>query len=329
MDAEFKAFFDKAGPLPKPDVTNIPMSTIRAMGAANHTPVPGVNVPIHMDGVEKSRISIPVRDGSSIEALLYQPTNPPKEGSPLFVAYHGGGWCLGVPEFEEVNCVNTVQRHGAVALSIAYRLAPEHPFPIPVHDSWDALKWIAAHASDLKATPSRGFVIHGESAGGNIAVVLALLARDEALSPALTGLSACIPAVLRADVVPERFKAEYVSWTQNAEAPGLDQKGMEFVMSHYKPDKSPLFNPFNWETGLKGLPPTFVQVCGLDPLRDEGLLFERLLREECGTTTKLTVYPGVPHAVWSFFPHLEVSKKAVEKAAEGFGWLFANGAPRS
>lgn len=82
------------------------MSTIRAMGAANHTPVPGVNVPIHMDGVEKSRISIPVRDGSSIEALLYQPTNPPKEGSPLFVAYHGGGWCLGVPEFEEVNwCV--------------------------------------------------------------------------------------------------------------------------------------------------------------------------------------------------------------------------------
>ncbi|KAK7734592.1 hypothetical protein SLS57_000289 [Botryosphaeria dothidea] len=323
-DPGFKAFLDNAGPLPKlSDPASIPIAAIRAAAINNRVPVPGVNEPANLDGVTKTRITIPVRDGSSIEALLYQPTTKPADGSPLIVAYHGGGWCVGVPESEEVNCVNAVQHFHAVALSVAYRLAPEHPFPTPVDDSWDALKWIAANASSLHADPSKGFVVHGESAGGNIATVLALLARDETLSPPLTGLSASIPAVLSKDAVPERLKGEYLSIEQNKDAPGLDAGGLDFVLSLYKPDtKSPLFNPFNWPTGQKGLPPVFVQVCGLDPLRDEGLLYERLLREESGVKTKLVVYPGLPHAFWAFFPQLEASKQAAPKVVEGFGWLL-------
>jgi acetyl esterase/lipase len=93
-------------------------------------------------GVHKETISIPVRDGSSIPALLYRPTEPPSGGSPLMVFHHGGGWTLGVAEMEEKNCLPAVKL-GSVAVSLDYRLAPEHVFPTAVEDSWDALKWVS------------------------------------------------------------------------------------------------------------------------------------------------------------------------------------------
>ncbi|KAK0625702.1 AB hydrolase superfamily protein B1A11.02 [Lasiodiplodia hormozganensis] len=330
-DPEFQAFLDSVGgklpSLSDGGSAPPPIAALRATIASADKPVvPGVTAPASMDGVEKSRITIPVRDGASIAAALYRPVTKPEAGSPLVVAFHGGGWCLGVPEMEEVNCVNAVQKYGAVAISVDYRLAPEHPFPTAINDSWDALKWIATNATSpaINADPATaGFVVHGESAGGNIAVVLALLARDEALSPPLTGVSASIPAVLAAEAVPERFKAEYKSHEQNKNAPGLDAGALGFFAANYNPDKSsPLFSPFNWPTGHKGLPPFFIQACGLDPLCDDALLFERLLRTEAGVKTKLVVYPGLPHSFWGFFPHLEASRKAVGKVVEGFGWLL-------
>ncbi|KAF4307591.1 putative lipase 2 [Botryosphaeria dothidea] len=263
-DPEFKAFYDTIGPLPKfsKDVV-IPIAAMREMSQAARPTIPGVTVPESWESVEKSRIMIPVRDGSAVSALLYRPVREVEGGRPLIVAYHGGGWCLGTPEFEEVNCVNAVQKFGAVAVSVDYRLAPEYPFPTPVNDAWDSLKWIAANASSLQADPSRGFIVHGESAGANFAVVLAHLARDEKLSPPLTGVSASIPAVLSPSVVPDRFKPDYLSYEQNRDAPGLDAASMEYLVGNYNPDhSSPLFNPFNWPTGHQGLPPVFFQVCG-------------------------------------------------------------------
>ncbi|KAB2573784.1 hypothetical protein DBV05_g7586 [Lasiodiplodia theobromae] len=326
MDPDFKTFYDKVGPAAKlSDAADIPISTVRKMSTAFFTPVPGVNVPTTMEGVVKSQISIPVRDGSAIGAVVYQPAKLCSQGhgGPLIVAYHGGGWCMGAPASEEVNCVNAVQRFGAVCVSVDYRLAPEHPFPTPINDSWDALKWLAANASQLGADPSRGFIVHGESAGGNFAVILALLARDENLSPPLTGISASIPAVLAKEAVPERFKAEYLSLDQNKDAPGLDATALEYLIGIYNPERtSPLFSPFIWPTGHKGLPPTVIYVCGMDPLRDEALLYERLIRTEYEVRTKLVIYPGLPHAFWSFFPSLESSKKAVADVTEGFGWLL-------
>lgn len=93
-------------------------------------------------GVKKSTIEIPVRDGSKIRALLYQPENVPAEGSPLVFLIHGGGFCIGIPEMEENVALDCVKVHGAVALSVDYRMAPEHAFPGPTNDCWDALKWV-------------------------------------------------------------------------------------------------------------------------------------------------------------------------------------------
>lgn len=110
------------------------------------------------------------------------------------------------------------------------RLAPEHPFPTAVNDSWDALKWAAANASSLAANPKLGFIVGGASAGGNLTAVMTHLARDEGLSPPLTGQYLCCPALLHDGNVPEKFKPEYLSRTQNDQDPVLKVGTIDLVL---------------------------------------------------------------------------------------------------
>ncbi|TKA74431.1 hypothetical protein B0A49_02859 [Cryomyces minteri] len=275
------------------------------------------------EGVKEEDIQVPMRDGAEITVRVYSPEKPPSGGSPLIVMFHGGGFVLGGLENEELNCRLFCERLGFVALNVDYRLAPEHVFPTPVNDCWDALKWAAAHASELNADPSKGFVVGGISAGGNMAAVCGHLARDEKLSPPLTGLFLSIPALLPKEAVPEKYKSKYLSLEQNKNAAILSERAIDLFTSNYKPDPaSPLWVPFLWPTGHAHLPPTFFQICGQDPFRDEGLLFEEILREECGVKTKLDVYPGLPHSFWSLFPSMEVSRRCVEDTVRGVGWLL-------
>jgi len=191
--------------------------------------------------------------------------------------------------------------------------------------SWDATKWAAANASKIGADPSKGFIVGGTSAGGNIAAVVSHLARDEKLSPPLTGVCLLIPALADHSLkeFPEEYKHEIVSYKQNADAPILGQKSVDMFMDAYKPDtKSHLFNIYAAPYNFKGLPPTFFQICGMDPLRDEAMLYERLLREKYDTQTSLKLYPGLPHGFWSFCPTLKSSKGFVEDTIEGVSWLL-------
>jgi len=154
----------------------------------------------------------------------------------------------------------------------------------------------AANASKLKADPSKGFIIGGTSAGGNMAAACALLARDEKLSPPLTGLCLLIPALMDYRVIPEKYKDDIKSYEQNKDAPILGMSSINLFKENYKADtKSPLYNIFADGADHHNLPPTYFQVCGMDPLRDDALVFERELRTECSTKTKLDVYPGLPH----------------------------------
>jgi acetyl esterase/lipase len=136
------------GPLPSlgdsPDVATAQAGLI---ASAKQRLELGMVPPPDFSGVEKDTISIPVRDGSSIPALLYRPTKPPAAGCPLVVLYHGGGWCIGTTEMEEESCLTFVKLSGAVALSVDYRMAPGYTFPVPIDDSWDALKWVKLSVS--------------------------------------------------------------------------------------------------------------------------------------------------------------------------------------
>lgn len=97
---------------------------------------------------------------------------------------------------------------------------------------------------------------------------------------------------------------------------------MDSYINSEEDTKNPLFSPLLFPTGTKGLPPSYFQVCGMDPLRDEALVFERIMREEDGIKTKVDVYPGQPHGFWTIAPKLKASQGFVEDSVKGAEWLL-------
>ncbi|QIW97041.1 hypothetical protein AMS68_002559 [Peltaster fructicola] len=275
-------------------------------------------------GVKETNHQVSVRDGSTITVRVYSPEG--KTGCPLVVIFHGGGFCIGGLENEELLCRRAAGVLGCVVVNVDYRLAPEHPFPTPVHDCYDATKWAAANASSIGADPSKGFIVGGTSAGGNLAVLTALQHRDDKLSPPITGCHLMIPTVCTSVAVPDKYKADFRSWDQNEHADILSRKACELFIGNYVPNsedlKNPLVSPLVWKTGFSSFPNSYFQVCGADPLRDEALIFERLLRVDEKVKTKVDVYQGLPHGFWSIVPTLNVSKKFTDESLEGVRWLL-------
>ena len=135
-----------------------------------------------------------------------------------------------------------------------------------------------------------------------------------------------IPSVCVNAELPEKYRKDAHSWEQNKNAAILSQKACDLFFDNYVPNHADrgneLFSPLNFKTGHAGLPPTFLQICGADPLRDEALIYERVLREEEGIKTKVNVYPGLPHGFWSVFNTLPSSRKFVEESVKGVQWLL-------
>lgn len=115
--------------------------------------------------MHKSEIQIPVRDGSTLRAVVYRPESAAP--GPLAVYFHGGGWTFGWPESWEHGFEVLIKRSRITAVGVAYRLAPEFVFPTAAEDACDSLKWCAEHAGELGADPAKGFIVAGTSAGGS------------------------------------------------------------------------------------------------------------------------------------------------------------------
>lgn len=295
-------------------------------------------------------IHIPVRDGRTQRALVFRSAHQKVEDTadlrPLVVLIHGGGFCFGSPEMEAGNCCRAVAAYGCVAVSLSYRLSPESRFPAASDDCWDALQWLtrdgATGARGLGADPTRGLVLGGTSAGGNMAMVLSHQARDSQMTPPLTGIYLNVPLALAPEAVPAADAALYRSRDQNALAPVLNKAFMDMYTAAYAPLEeaggiaamlaSPVWSPYNWPTPGPdghphgGLPPTYFQICGLDVLRDEGLMYAHILRHVCATPTRVDVYPGVPHMFVPNFPSHPLSKKYPEDTTRGLGWLLGRSA---
>lgn len=264
-------------------------------------------------------ISIPLRDGATTTARLHRRKQAVAEPAPLAVIIHGGGYITGDRFDESWTCQILVEEIGAAALAIEYRLAPEHPFPIPILDVWDAVKWAAQNASTLGANPTTaGFIVGGNSAGGNMAIVVGHLSKKENFSPPITGLAIQVPAISGEAGLPEYLRPELRSYEGcGVDAPIMNSNDVRMFYGHYNPDyTSHLFNPWAPGVDLSGYPPVFFQIAGMDPLRDEGLLLERHLRQECGVATQLKVYPALPHAFW-FVPLPELAH-AADQAREDY-----------
>ena len=248
--------------------------------------------------IKASDVSYTTRDGANVACRLVQPTNGDGK-SPLVVLIHGGGFSSGAPIVTEPSARILTMTYNAVCVNITHRLAPEHPFPVAVNDIHDAIIWARDNAASWGADLSAGFILTGISAGGNLAAVGTVLSRHEKVQPPVTGTLLNIPQIFHPHVgPPDRLRDGYLSYEQNKDAPLLSQAACEMVLRAYKPVEGDWRNtPLDYPGGLKqlDLPKTVVMVAGLDPLRDDGILYERVLREELGVKTKLYMYEGVPH----------------------------------
>ena len=206
---------------------------------------------------------------------------------PVLVYFHGGGWVIGDLETHDVLCRQLTAEAGVSVIAVDYRLAPEHKFPAAADDAWAATRWIAAHAAELGVDADR-LAVGGDSAGGNLAAVVALLAR-EAGGPRIALQILLYPVT---DLV-----SESQSYADLADGYMLTRDSMRWFVAQYLDSKdqaadwrvSPLRAP-----SLAGLPPALVVTAGYDPLRDEGEAYARRLRE-AGVSVDAVSFGGMIH----------------------------------
>ena len=219
------------------------------------------------------------------------PASAGTTGLPVCMWFHGGGWVIGSVATNDATCRALANAAGAIVVSVDYRLAPEHKFPIPFDDSYAATVWAAANAASLGGDPSR-LAVAGASAGGNLATTIALRARDEN-GPPLVQQSLIYPVTDKDYSRP--------SYAENGEGYGLSYASMVYFWDCYLSSEADASNPYvapMLAEDLSGLPPAFVLTCEYDPLRDEGEAYAARLRE-AGVPTKLTRYDGMIHAFFN------------------------------
>lgn len=192
---------------------------------------------------------------------------------PCLLYLHGGGWVLGDLESHDGVCRRLANLAGCRVIAVDYRLAPEHRFPAAVEDSAAALAWTAGHAAELGVDPAR-IAVGGDSAGGNLAAVLALMGRDGA-APASAFQLLLYPAV--------DLAAESGSYARITEGVPLTAATMRYFVEHYAPDAG---QRGDWRASplraasLEGTPPALVLTVGHDPLADEGRAYAERLEAE-------------------------------------------------
>ena len=219
------------------------------------------------------------------------PASAGTTGLPVCVWFHGGGWVVGSIETNDPTCRALANAAGAIVVSVDYRLAPEHRFPVPLDDCYAATEWAAANAASFGGDPSR-LAVAGSSAGGNLAAAVALRARDEG-GPRLVHQSLICP------VVDKDFRRP--SYVENGEGYGLSYDTMVYFWLCYVSSETDAFNPYVAPMAaddLSGLAPAFVLTCEYDPLRDEGEAYAERLRE-AGVPTVLSRYDGQIHALFN------------------------------
>jgi len=243
-----------------------------------------------------------------IPLRVYRPAGVPAS-TPLavLVFFHGGGWVIGDLETHDVLCRQLTAGSGVSVVSVDYRLAPEHKFPAAVDDAWAATRWVVAHAGELAVDASR-LAVGGDSAGGNLAAVVALLARDKG-APAIAVQVLIYPVT---DLVGETR-----SYRDFAEGYLLTREGMRWFIAHYLTAEA---EAADWRASplraqsLAGLPPALIVTAGFDPLRDEGEAYAERLRD-AGVRVDSVCYGGMIHGFVPMGRLLDTAGRAISLIA--------------
>ena len=262
-----------------------------------------IDASVPFEDVRQVISRIPVADGVTARAFR------PRDGTlPLLVYFHGGGWVVGSVEISDPFCRALANRADCVVLSVDYRLAPEHPYPAAADDAYAAATWAVEHASELDVDPAR-VAVGGSSAGGNLAAVTALRARERGGPPIAAQL-------LHVPVTDHDFtRASYRSYGKGH---GLTAAGMKWFWSHYlptekrrdDPNASPLRAP-----DVSHLPPAIVVTAECDPLRDEGKAYADRLRD-AGVPVTYLEYPGMTHGFMGWASAVPAARRAFDEVGD-------------
>lgn len=227
-----------------------------------------------------------------ITVRAYKPTAA--DDLPVVVFLHGGGFVIGDLDSHDNVCTALANRAEALVLSVDYRLAPEHPFPAALQDSYAALEWAQHYAGDLGGDPER-LAVGGDSAGGNLTAGVTLLASDRD-GPEIDHQLLIYPAVGATTV-----GTDPESYAENSEGYFLEAEDMEWFQESYVQDPIHARNEYAaplLARDLSGLPPASVVTAGFDPLRDEGSEYARQLAED-GVTVTYRNYEAMIHGFLS------------------------------
>ena len=243
------------------------------------------------------------RSGHPIRVRVYSPKNRDRI-LPLVMFFHGGAFVMGDLESEHARCLRYAADAGCVVVSVAYRLAPEDPFPAGLHDCYDALLWAVSQAQQL-GIDVRRVAVSGTSAGGALATCVAQLARD------LKGPELALQMLVY-PVIDDRMDSD--SMLKFADTPVWDNRNNRSMWSQYGGGQHPTGRyavPAQIES-LEGMPPTCIIVAGFDPLRDEALRYaEGLLA--VGVQTEVHLVSAAYHGFDQVVPDAEISRRSVDE----------------
>lgn len=265
--------------------------------------LPAPDVPLPAVGRIENH-TIPLPGGRAAGTRIYWP--PDTGGTSAVITYfHGGGWVIGDLESHDPACRNLCLLTDAIVVSLDYERAPRNRFPRQVEDAYAATRWVARHAAEIGGDPGR-IAVAGDSSGGNLAAVVALMARDRG-GPDLKYQLLIYP-VTDADFTTQ-------SYVDNGNGYFLTERRMRWYWGQYVPDEaersSPYASPLRADD-LSGLPPAYVISAEYDPLRDEAEAYAERLRQ-AGNVVTSRRFDGMFHGFFTFAHILSPSARANEE----------------
>lgn len=305
LDPQAQAVIEQVNALGLPPVWEVSPVQARLNAASRPRPAgPAVGAVVDR--------GIPGPDGE-VAVRIYAPAGAGP--FPILVWFHGGGWVVGDLESADPTARHLCQGAGCVVVSVDYRLAPETKFPGPAEDCYAATVWAAENAAAINGDASR-IAVGGDSAGGNLAAAVSLMAADRR-GPAIAHQLLVYP-------VTER-NYQTASYIDNAEGYMLAREAMRWYWDAYLASDADAANPYAAPMraqSLAGQPPALVITAEFDPLRDEGEAYGRRLRE-AGVDAAITRYDGMIHGFFGMVGVMDQSRQAVDQASGALRAAFA------
>lgn len=323
IDSDMQAVIDQLAKFKAPPIETLDYANARATPTFKNaveemasqsatTRAMNVAMPAMPEPIEKiEHIQIPTRDGEVLARVFYPNAD---ENLPVIVYFHGGGWVIANLDVYESSCRALCNAAEAIVVSVNYRQSPEAKFPAAINDAYDATQWVMNNASQLGGDPKR-VAIAGESAGGNMATVTCLQAKEQ-------GGSMPVAQLLVYPVTDTSMSQ--ASYAENEDTVPLHSSMMPWFMKYYlgeDADKTHKYIAPLQADDVSGLPPAIIITAEHDPLRDEGEQYAKKLAD-AGVSVKFQRYDGVVHEFFGLAGAVSKAADAVKFAAEGLQEVF-------